>query len=166
MTNYKTVVVSASVISTILFILVFGLAGLFHRPGGEPTANQAAKGLAIVTFFPESLIITAEVADTETERKTGLMFREYLGENGGMLFIFPEQAVQNFWMKNTLIPLDIIFISDELAVVKVQHAVPCTNDPCALYSSEKPAKYVLEVNGNLTDTYGIEEGSKVELANI
>ncbi|HLD96902.1 MAG TPA: DUF192 domain-containing protein [Candidatus Nanoarchaeia archaeon] len=162
MSNYKTVLVSASVISALLFILVFGLAGMFHKPGNEPGESQGVSR-AIVTFFPESLIITAEVADTETKRQTGLMFRERMDENDGMLFIFPEPTVQSFWMKNTLIPLDIIFISDELAVVKIQHALPCANDPCPLYGSEKPVKYVLEVNGNLTDTYGIEEGSKVDI---
>ena len=159
MAGIKTAFVVASFASTAIFVLALLIANFSHKPELKQTGND----YAIVTFFPQSLIITAEVVDNETARETGLMFRKSLGENNGMLFIFPKSSVQNFWMKNTLIPLDIIFISDELAVVKIQHAVPCANDPCALYSSEKPAKYVLEVNGNLTDTYGIEEGSKVDI---
>ncbi len=121
---------------------------------------------AVVVVYPgngQPLIIKAELVSTDEQRATGLMFREALGENEGMLFIFPQPAPRNFWMKNTLLPLDMVFIAENMTIVKIHHAVPCTNEPCPLYSSQQPVKYVLEVNGNLTTGYGIEEGSRVKI---
>lgn len=115
--------------------------------------------VTLLTADGKPLAINAEVAGTDEKRTTGLMFRESLGENEGMLFVFPDSATRSFWMKNTLIPLDIIFIAENMTIVKVYHATPCSSDPCRLYSSEKPVKYVLEVNANLTANYGIGEGS-------
>ncbi|MBI2546034.1 DUF192 domain-containing protein [Candidatus Woesearchaeota archaeon] len=109
------------------------------------------------------VLITAEIADTDKERAQGLMFRESLPENQGMLFIFDDEADRVFWMKNTLIPLDMIFISKDLEVVDIQHAAPCTADPCTLYNSTKPAKYVLEVNANYTIKNSISIGTKVKI---
>ncbi len=117
---------------------------------------------SIVTLYPENsepIKIRAEIADSPEEITTGLMFRQSLGKNEGMLFVFPGSAVRNFWMKNTIIPLDMIFIAENGTITKIQYAVPCSSDPCPLYSSEKPAKYVLEVNGNFTAENGIEEGN-------
>ena len=90
--------------------------------------------------------IDAEIADDKEEMMKGLMFREKLEKNAGMLFIFEDEAYQSFWMKNTLIPLDIIFIDNDLKIADVKYADPCKKEPCAVYTSSKPAKYVLEVN--------------------
>ena len=129
--------------------------------------NLVAGGKAVVELQSESgkpLAIRAEIADTEEETQAGLMFRQSLGKDEGMLFIYPKAAVVNFWMKNTLIPLDMVFISEDFTVVKIHHAVPCTEEPCPLYNSEQPVKYVLEINENLTTAYGIQEGSsRVEI---
>ena len=107
--------------------------------------------------------ISAEVATTIEQLSRGLMFRTTLAQNEGMLFVFPHVATETFWMKNTLIPLDMIFIDENSTIVSIKHAVPCAKDPCTLYNSGKPVKYVLEVNGNLTSRYEIKEGSKVEI---
>ena len=109
----------------------------------------------------EPLKVKAEIADSPEEITTGLMFRESLGKGDGMLFVFPDSAVRNFWMKNTIIPLDMIFIAENMTIVKIHHAMPCVQGQCPLYNSGQPAKYVLEVNGNLTTDYVIEEGGKV-----
>ena len=159
MAKVKTALIVASVASTVILIMAFVFANFSHKTELKPSG----KDYAIVAFYPESLIITAEIADTDEKLMSGLMFRKSLGENEGMLFVFPRVAEQTFWMKNTLIPLDMVFISEDLSVVKIAHAVPCAEDPCQLYNSVKPAKYVLEINANLTDVYGIEEGSKVEI---
>ena len=105
--------------------------------------------------------INAEVADDNEERTKGLMFREKLDENDGMLFVFDNENYQTFWMKNTLIPLDIIFINKNLEVVDIKNAVPCKEEPCTLYKSSKPAMYVLEVNGNFTAKNKIKLGSRI-----
>lgn len=135
-----------------------------QKENGTETATDAQ--YATVNLFPSNakpLEIKAEVADTEQKRATGLMFRKSLGSNEGMLFVFPDSALRNFWMKNTLIPLDMIFIAENGTIAKIHRAVPCTSEPCSLYSSEKPARHVLEVNANLTLDYGVKEGSKVEI---
>ena len=107
--------------------------------------------------------INAEVADDNEERAKGLMFREKLDENSGMLFIFGNEDYQTFWMKNTLIPLDIIFIDSNFKIADIKYAVPCKEEPCILYKSSKPVKYVLEVKDNFTTKKGINIGDKIVL---
>ena len=111
----------------------------------------------------KSIKINAEIADDEQEQMMGLMFRKNLSENEGMLFIFDYEDYQTFWMKNTSIPLDMIFIGENLEIVDIKNAVPCKQEPCALYKSSKPAKYVLEVNGNLTAKKNIRIGDRITL---
>ena len=108
----------------------------------------------------ELIKINVEIADDNQERMRGLMFREHLNENNGMLFVFENEERQIFWMKNTLIPLDMIFININFKIVDIKHAVPCEENPCPLYESSKPAKYVLEVNGNFTTRDNIKIGDK------
>ena len=107
--------------------------------------------------------INVEIADDRQEMMNGLMFREHLNENDGMLFVFQNEEQQTFWMKNTLIPLDMIFIGGDFKIVDIKYAVPCEKDPCRLYESSKPAKYVLEVNGNFTNRNGVKVGDLVIL---
>lgn len=107
--------------------------------------------------------INVEIADDDSERAKGLMFREILNENSGMLFIFDNEENRTFWMKNTLIPLDIIFIGENFEIVDIKYALPCETEPCALYKSVRPSKYVLEVNANFSAGNGISIGDKVLL---
>ena len=95
--------------------------------------------------------IYVEIVDSVEERKNGLMFRKSLCENCGMLFIFKEEEKLSFWMKNTLIPLNIIFISEDLKVVDMATLEPCRKDPCETYTSKEKALFVLEVNKNTFD---------------
>jgi len=83
-------------------------------------------------------------------------FKLNAGLEGGMLFIYKEEKFYNFWMKNTLIPLDIIFINKNLEVTTVHEAVPCVEDPCDIYSGF--GKYVLELNLNSN----VKEGMKIK----
>lgn len=106
--------------------------------------------------------VNVEVADNERERMQGLMFRESLEENTGMLFVFEEKAKYAFWMKNTLIPLDVIFIDENFNIIDIIYAVPCKEDPCERYIPKKDSLYVLEVNGNFTVKYEISIGNKVK----
>lgn len=106
--------------------------------------------------------IKVEVADEASEMMQGLMYREELCADCGMMFVFPKDVEQSFWMKNTLIPLDMIFIDSDFIVVDVLSAAPCTEDPCPHYVPKEKAKYVLEVNqGRFKDD--VIAGRKVEL---
>ena len=107
--------------------------------------------------------INAEIADDNEKRAKGLMFREELNENWGMFFVFEKENYQTFWMKNTLIPLDMIFVGENFEIVDIKNAVPCKYEPCSLYKSSKPAKYVLEVNGNFTMRSRIKTGDKISV---
>ena len=90
--------------------------------------------------------IQVEIADNSFKRTLGLMFRSSLGENEGMLFIFPDEKQRAFWMLNTKIPLDAIFFDSNRKVVEIIQMEPCVGLSCPSYPSKKAAKYVLEVN--------------------
>ena len=105
-----------------------------------------------------------EIASTSEELSKGLMFRENLEKNSGMLFIFPENGIYGFWMKNTLIPLDIIWINSNKEIVFIKdNALPCKTEICETYSSDEKALYVLELNSGTADKIGLEIGDEVEL---
>ena len=91
------------------------------------------------------------------------MFRKSLPQNQGMLFIFEDEQPRAFWMKNTLIPLDMIFIDANWRIVKlIKNAEPCKEDPCPTYDSERPAKYVLEVNAGQIKEKEVKVGARVQ----
>lgn len=107
--------------------------------------------------------LQVEIADTPGERRKGLMNRKSLEKGRGMLFIFPKEQEQTFWMKNTYIPLDIIFIDANKTIVDIQQAEPqpnATESELKTYRSKKPSKYVIETNQGFTKQKGIEEGDK------
>ena len=99
-----------------------------------------------------------EIADTPESRELGLMFRESLDKDKGMLFIFDDEAERTFWMKNTKIPLDMIFIDADNKIIHILTAEPCAEEPCKIYSPELPTKYVLEINAGESDKRGIKIG--------
>jgi len=104
-----------------------------------------------------------QIAGTPRKREVGLSNVDELPLDEGMLFIFPEKDYRTFWMKDTLIPLDIIFIDDQYRIVEIFHNVPpCTDNDCEYYRSIKRAKYVLEINGGLSSEYGFRMSNLVE----
>lgn len=105
--------------------------------------------------------ISIEIVDTPESRQQGLMYRETLRENEGMWFVFEEEYPYSFWMKNTLIPLDIVHVNSNLQIVDIIMADPCTHDPCTIYTPQAAARYVLEVNQNFTKRAGVQIGNKV-----
>ena len=117
--------------------------------------------LSIYKSESDSLIktIDIEIADSDYERQTGLMYRKTMEENHGMLFIFPQEEYQSFYMRNTQIPLDIIYLNSELEIVSIQkNAKPLSEDSLP---SEAPAQYVLEISAGLSDQWNLEPGDKV-----
>ena len=117
-----------------------------------------------IVLKAKSVAFEIEIADTPEERKIGLMYRKQLPQKNGMLFVFEREQPLSFWMKNTLISLDMIFLNDEFEVINiVKNVPPCDSDPCPTYKSEGDARYVLEINGGLSDLTEITKGDKFEL---
>lgn len=108
-----------------------------------------------------------EVADDPGERAQGLMFRDELDDDAGMLFLFPDVAPRAFWMRNTRIPLDIVYIgTDHRIVAWSLNTPPCRTRRCPNYPSGAPAKYVLEVNAGEMQRLGAEIGDPLRFGNI
>ncbi len=100
-----------------------------------------------------------EIADSPEERTRGLMYRQWLDPDSGMLFIFEEAGRHGFWMKNTYIPLDILWINETKHIIFISKNVsPCTNVTCPVISPPEDAKYVLEINAGRAQ---FEIGDKV-----
>jgi len=107
---------------------------------------------------------TIEVAADEASREHGLMDRTQMDADHGMLFVFDDDTPRAFWMKNTKIPLDMLFFDADKKLVSIQHRVPpCTADPCPAYSSGAPARYVLELNGGEAQKLGLTSGDTIEI---
>jgi len=108
--------------------------------------------------------LKVEIAKTLDELSRGLMFRKKLESNKGMLFLYNESRVVSFWMKNTLIPLDMLFIDEDWRIEYIEKNVPPCPDGhvCQKYGPKEKIKYVLEVVGGYSDEKGIKEGDRVE----
>lgn len=102
---------------------------------------------------------SVEIADTQQKQALGLMFRDQMPADQGMLFIFPAEAPRSFWMKNTRIPLDIMYFDKDLKLVSISaDTPPCRVKRCPSYPSIAPAKYVLELNAGTASELGVGLG--------
>lgn len=103
-----------------------------------------------------------ELALTPMEQTAGLMFRKKLDLNRGMLFAYKDEQKHSFWMKNTFIPLDIIWINKDKEIVFIhKNSQPCKDDFCPSVSSPAKAKYIFEINGGVSEKIGLKEGEKL-----
>jgi uncharacterized membrane protein (UPF0127 family) len=129
--------------------------------GNESSGNNSGnEGLSKVCFGAKCFYV--ELAVTAEEISRGLMFREHLDPDKGMLFIYKYEGVHYFWMKNTLIPLDMIWINSNREVISISKDVqPCQTSQCPLISPEQKVQYVLELNGGTSDKIGLALGDKI-----
>jgi len=104
--------------------------------------------------------IDLEIADNEYERQLGLMNRKEMKENEGMLFIFPRQDYQSFWMRNTLISLDIMFVNDQKEIVTIHKNTKILSETS--YPSSAPSIYVVETLAGFADRHNIQVGDKID----
>jgi uncharacterized membrane protein (UPF0127 family) len=119
---------------------------------GEPSVELGGKTFSV------------EVADTREKQALGLMFRDSMAADEGMIFIFPDEAPRSFWMKNTRIPLDIMYFDKDLKLVSISaDTPPCRVSRCPSYPSVKPAKYVLELNAGAAASLGVTMGDRLKL---
>lgn len=141
--------------SRIKIFLLTGLLGCLSACQAEPMVELNGQRFSV------------EIADDTDEQARGLMFREQMDVDHGMLFIFNGMAPRAFWMKNTRIALDIFYFDQELKLVSVAENVrPCKTQRCPNYPSEGPAKYVLELNAGLAGKLGSSKGDELSLINI
>ena len=156
-----------------LLIVVAGLIAYFALRPESSTTGHTSTGVLDIPFTKggELLFIDGasadtlatidiEVADDNQKRARGLMYRESIPENGGMLFIHDREEIQSYWMKNTYISLDMLFIDHDREIVTIHHSTSPMREWS--YASTRPVLYVLEVNAGFCTRHGITEGDKIE----
>ena len=119
--------------------------------------------------FENRNCIFIEIADSESEREKGLMFRESLAKNSGMLFVFEKEEKYSFWMKNTLTALDIIWINEDKKIVDVfENAQPCKTEHCPIMTPKENALYVIEANSGFVKENNVKIGqvAKIQVKSI
>jgi len=149
----------------LLFLAVFVGSGCKEEGekslGTEAITFKKEGELSVLDAETDSTLISLdiEIASTDYEVQTGLMYREEMADQQGMLFVFEEEAPHSFYMKNTLIPLDILFIDRELTIVNIHRDAQPLNE--AGIPSGGPVQYVLEVKAGMSDRWGLEVGDRI-----
>ena len=153
----------------LMFVGLIVLLIVFSDVFVTNTENATNEQLAVVTFFPAnstSVVVTCEVASSHEERLMGLMFREKLPVGEGILFVYEYPHNVSFWMKNVLIPLDIIFLNETGTVINVEEAdveIDVPDENLGSYCSVGPVLWVVEVNQDLCKLYDINVGTNVSI---
>ena len=154
---------SKNIILTGLILALALIAGCTQTTpsGNESSANNSGnESLSKVCFGAKCFYV--ELAVTPEERSRGLMLREHLDPDKGMLFIYHDEGVHYFWMKNTLIPLDMIWINGNREVISISKDVqPCQTSQCPQIGPGQKVQYVLELNGGASDKIGLAVGDKI-----
>jgi len=140
--------------------LIFLIGCLFLSACSKPTTSQSS---SVILTAPagNQISVQVELAVTPQEQEKGLMFRQNLEPGKGMLFIFDRPKILGFWMKNTLIPLDILYFDTKGDFVSFREMEPCTADPCSTYSSFAEALYALEVPKGFANEHKVGIGWKM-----
>ena len=134
------------------------MAVLWMATTPEASAQQTPTEFRVIPLTAGIHVIKAEVALAPAEREKGLMFRQSLGLNQGMVFLFDEPAVQCMWMRNTLIPLSVAFIADDGRIVNIEDMAPQTEDN---HCAARPARYALEMTRGWFAKHGIVVGGRI-----
>lgn len=161
------------VVIILVIILILGgliLTGVFNFSKKLPVTTTENTVIQEPKFTKEGELIftknkeklTIEIADNDEETTQGLMYRRTMPDSCGMLFIFPNSEPRNFWMKNTYLPLDILFLNESKKIVTIQaNRIPFSEEQIPSYQD---AKYVLEVNAGYCKRKGIEKGDMIEFS--
>jgi len=140
-------------------------------PGGSsapaPTPAAVAAAAGPRAEMPSGAVYRLELALTPEQQALGLMYRESLPEKAGMLFVFGDADPHHFWMKNTMIPLDMIWMDESGKVLYVSaNTPPCKADPCATYGPDGPARQVLEIAGGMATKEKVTVGAQLTLLDV
>ena len=138
-----------------------------HSDSPNPSPSPAAAASGPRAVMPSGAVYRLELALTPEDQAQGLMFRENLPDRTGMLFVFPEAAPHHFWMKNTMIPLDMIWMDEAGKVLFISAGTPpCKADPCPTYGPDGPARTVLEIAGGMANKEGVLVGVKLRILGV
>ncbi len=151
--NAHNLILLTTLLGLVLFMIAQPHLGCRGPNSGLPTTKMK---IGDRTF-------TLEVATSESERQTGLMNRDSMAEDRGMLFVFEEETGLGFWMKNTRIPLDLIYLDAKGQIVSIHHMKPY--DESTVYS-QGPAKYVVELNAGMARKAGVKPGDRLSLPGL
>ena len=148
--------------------LPFLLAALIAAGAAfAPDAEQGfARGTATISTGERKIVLRVEVARTDAQRQLGLMHRRTLGARAGMVFQFPQATSGAFWMKDTLIPLDIAFYGARGRILRIMQMKPCRADPCPLYDPRVVYRGALEVNAGSFRRWGVRRGDRIAVTNV
>ena len=141
----------------LLSIIIFCIS-ISACTGNSTVADNNVHILLHTKNSAEPIQILVEIADTPLKQADGLMNRTNLPTNTGMLFTFPNEADRTFWMKDTLIPLDILYFDAKQTLVSMYSMTPCLQDPCTRYPSMYPIMYALEVPAGFIQQHSIQVG--------
>jgi uncharacterized protein len=145
---------------TLLHVLRFGIAAFLSIGfGSSPIAQEGPQKLPTIKLSAGMHVLNVEVAKTPEQHQIGLMFRKTMPTNDGMIFVFDRPGQQCFWMKNTLLPLSVAFISDDGSITNIEDMKPQTLDS---HCSTKEVRYVLEMNDGWFAKRGIKAGMKLQ----
>lgn len=138
------------------------LAAVLALPAAAPAATAFDRGTATIsTRAGTKVVVQVELARTSAERARGLMYRRSLPAKAGMVFLYPEPQRGAFWMKNTLIPLDIGFADARGKILRILTMQPCRRDPCRVYDPGVAYRFALEVNAGAFRRWGVRAGDRV-----
>lgn len=127
--------------------------------------NQPRTQTTTTLILPDGFQVNAELALSLEQQARGLMFRESLCDNCGMLFVFPSNYTPSFWMKNTLVPLDIIFLDEKMNAIAIfENSQPCKTEQCAHYTPSNPAAYAFELPAFTARKHNVTENTQVRQA--
>jgi uncharacterized membrane protein (UPF0127 family) len=163
----KGIITSGGIVLSIAALIFFGLFAVILGLNNTDSVRQNLSPFLTAELFKSNLTyqLKLEIARTETEREQGLMFRGSLDENSGMLFVFNESKPQTFWMLNTYIPLDVIFLDSNFKVVKIyKNTKP--NQTTELYPSTVPVQYAIETNAGWSDKVGLQVGDEIDIPEL
>ncbi len=139
-------------------------SGREARGSSAPAAAKEREARRAEVRFPNDHLVVAEIADTPERWQKGYMFRSEVREGEGMVFLFPQPDIHLFWMKNTLVPLDIIWMDDTRTIIHIEaNTPPCKADPCPSFGPMRKTSAVLEVRAGTAAAQGLKSGDRLRI---
>lgn len=145
---------------SLVLMLALACSQRSAAPTPATTTTASSAGSATRIILPDNYAVIVEVASDDETRQQGLMYRDHMAGDRGMIFLFPQAGEYPFWMKNTLIPLDMIWMDSEHRIVHIAHDVPpCKADPCPNYPPNARASSVLELAAGVAAKHHLADGN-------